>query len=234
MRGRAILCLSVMLAAGQAYAQPPQPAAEPSVTADNTSWYLSAAPITWNGDLYYPAGALQAFDPDRMLRSGAFQGTPLYTDDRLETNPLIEPRSIVFVPVSGGRVQPYERRRAGVFAGTTASHTPLAIDIPTAVDTEPSGLPALPERVGTSGRTGPDRQRAITSAIPPTGANAIWVNFNGRRFYAAGQSIRYDASVLDEIGTYQGWTVYAQKSDASRGTIYIASMPGRLSVYRVR
>ena len=47
--------------------------------------------------------------------------------------------------------------------------------------------------------------------IPPTGANTIWVNFDGRRWHAAKSSIEYDASVLNEIGSYQGWTVYAQE-----------------------
>ncbi len=233
MRGRALLCLFAVLAAAQTYAQPPQPASGTSLIADNTSWYLSASPITWNGDLYYPAGALQAFDPDRMTRSGAFQGTPLYTDAQLESNPLVEPRTIVYIPISGARVQPYERRRAGVFAGTTASHTPLAIDMPIAVDMEPSAEPGTPEPVGTAGKTFAEPP-PVSTAVPPTGENAIWVNFDGRRFYAAGRSIPYNAATLDTIGTYQGWTVYAPKSDATRTTIYIASMPGRLSVYRIR
>ena len=69
----------------------------------------------------------------------------------------------------------------------------------------------------------------MTTVIPPTGANTIWVNFDGRRWHAAKSSIEYDASLLNEIGSYQGWTVYAKKSDPAPTTIYIPAAPGRLA-----
>jgi hypothetical protein len=120
-----------------------------------------------------------------------------------------------------------------VFAGTTASHTPLAIDMPVVEEAMTPNTP-VPEPVGTSGRTVVSRPRPVTTAIPPTGANTIWVNFEGRRWYAAGKSIPYDAAQLVDVGSYEGWSVYALKSDGARRTIYIASTPGRLSAYRLR
>ena len=68
----------------------------------------------------------------------------------------------------------------------------------------------------------------------PDSANTIWVNFDGRRWYAAQKSIRYDAAQLNEIGTYEGWTVYADKSAQAPSTIYIPVTPGRLAAYSLK
>jgi hypothetical protein len=235
-----------------------QPTAPPLVTAETTGWFQSGEPIAWEGDFYYPAGAAQGFNSYQMVRSGSYRGIPLYTDTTLE------PFSIVFVPIAGGRVQPYERRRSGVLAGTTGSRAPsfpTTIGIEGAIDSpirqalappvygtaygiaEPVEPPAA--ATGTSGgsippaATGTLGYRAapagpVTTAIPPSGENAIWVEFNGQRWYAAGKSLAYDAAKLNEIGTYQGFTVYALRGDSAPGTIYIPSIPGHLSGYSKR
>jgi hypothetical protein len=241
-----------------------QPTAPPLVTAENTVWFQATDPIDWNGDVYYPVGAVQAFNAYQMVRSGSYRGIPLYIDATLE------PYSIVYVPLSGGRMQPYERRRTGILAGTTGSRAP---SLPTDVSTEaaaPGGIaqapappsfgpsrsldaPAEPSAligtgtptsrgaapttepgaVGTSGRTAAVAPpRPVTSVNPPTGANTIWITFDGRRWVAAGNAIDYDASILEEIGSYQGWTVYRRKGDPT--VIYVPAMPGRLSAYKVR
>jgi hypothetical protein len=250
-----------------------QPTPPPVVTAENTTWFASGEPIEWNGDIYYLAGAAQGFNGYQMVRSGSYRGIPLYIDS------TIEPYSLVFVPLTGGRMQPYERRRTGILAGTTGSRAP---SLPTQVATEmigmngvaqapapptfapsyevvsapftapeptgmtgrvPSTAPAItspspaaappePAPVGTSGRTEVTPPRPVTTVIPPTGANTIWINFDGRRWYAAGKAIEYDASALEEIGTYDGWVVYRRKGDAS--VIYVPSVPGMLSPYKRR
>src|SRR4029079_355600 len=66
----------------------------------------------------------------QMVRSGSYRGIPLYIDS------TIEPYSIVFVPLTGGRMQPYERRRTGNLAGTTGSRAP---SLPTQIATEMIG-----------------------------------------------------------------------------------------------
>jgi hypothetical protein len=109
------LTLAPHVAAAQAVWQPTPP---PLVTAENESWYRAGSPIEWNGDFYYPAGAPQAFDPYVMVRAGSYRGIPLYMDTTLE------PYSIVFVPIAGSRMQPYEHLRAGMLADTTGSRTP--------------------------------------------------------------------------------------------------------------
>jgi hypothetical protein len=259
MRSPARPFVLAMLLSASAYAQATwQPSMPPLVTAENTTWYQAGDPIIWNGDYYYPAGAVQGFSQYQMVRSGSYRGIPLYTDTTLE------PYSIVFVPLNGARMQPYERRRTGSLAGTTGSRAP---SLPTAIGAEglapmamqqaqgpwdfarsydlasidepPVRAPVLmpeavipavgPAAVGTAGAAvGP--ARPVTSVLPPTGLNAIWVEYDGQRWFGMGKSIAYDASKLDEVGSYHGWRVYALKGDATR-TIYIPSIPGRLAPY---
>lgn len=117
-----------------------------------------------------------------------------------------------------------------------SSNTPAMIDSgrsapPVAVGT--SGRSVPPMAVGTSGRAvAVTPARPVTTVVPPTGANTIWIEFNGRKWFAAKKSIAYDASVLNEVGTYRGWTVYSSKTNPR--VIYIPSTPGRLSEYRLR
>lgn len=253
MRSPALSIILLVLAGGSAYGQATwQPSMPPLVTAENTTWYLSAEPILWNGDYYYPAGAAEGFNQYQMVRSGSFRGIPLYTDTTLE------PYSIVFVPLNGARMQPYERRRTGALAGTTGSRAPSLPtgisaegvspvsmqqaagppDFARAYDVAPLGFeaspplgapPDIPPAVGTAGAAEP--VRPVTTVLPPTGLNAIWIEFDGHSWYASGKSIAYDPSRLNEVGSYHGWTVYRLKQNGSDGTIYIASIPGRLAPY---
>jgi hypothetical protein len=249
MRRSALLLIVAVLLSSPAYAQATwQPSTPPLVTAENTTWFQTGQPIMWNGDYYYPAGAVQGFNRYQMVRSGSFEGIPLYTDATLE------PYSIVFVPLSGARMQPYERRRSGQLAGTTGSRAP---SLPTDIGAEgiapavlqAQGPPAFaraydiarieaaqvipaapPTAVGTSGVAAAPA-RPVTTVLPPTGLNAIWIEYNGQRWFAEGHSIAYDAARLNEVGSYRGWTVYALKSDPQSRTIYIPSIPGRLAPY---
>ncbi len=53
------------------------------------------------------------FSGDQMVRTGYYNGVPLYADT------TIEPYSVVLVPVGRGQMRPYERIRDGELAGTT-------------------------------------------------------------------------------------------------------------------
>src|SRR3982751_4444535 len=122
-----------------------QPTPPPLVSAENTSWFQAGEPILWNGDFYFPAGALQGFNQYQMVRGGSYRGIPLYTDA------TFEPYSVVFLPISGARMQPYERRRSGDLAGTTGSRAP-----------------SLPTDIGLEGASSPTAQ----ALAPPTFARA--------------------------------------------------------------
>ena len=250
MRGRALAFVIATLLSTDALAQVVyQPTPTPIVTAEGTPWFQNGEAITWDGAVYAQAGAIRPFDENVMVRSGVFRGIPLYTDSTLV------PLSYVFVPMRGGWMQPYERRAflysqtgqaagppsfgpATVLAAAASTITPeanapalgqLTVGTTGAVGT--TGTVSTTGAVGTSGRTPAAAPRTVTSAVPPTGTNAIWVEFDGRRWYAAEDSIDYDAARLNEIGTYRGWTVYAMKADAQPRTIYIASRPGVLAGY---
>ncbi|HEY7499974.1 MAG TPA: hypothetical protein VH740_15750 [Vicinamibacterales bacterium] len=95
-----------------------QPTPPPTVTAEERDWYLAREPIVFAGSLYYPGGPQIYFNRNEMIRSGYYDWVPLYTRTTLE------PYSILFVPVAGGLMQPYERRRSGELAGTAGSTAP--------------------------------------------------------------------------------------------------------------
>ena len=96
-----------------------QPTPVPLVTADTETWYLNGEPITYSGNLYYPAGAQISFNSNEMVRSGSHFGVPLFvrTTD--------EPFSVIYVPLARGFVQPYMRPRMGDVGGTSGT-APMA------------------------------------------------------------------------------------------------------------
>lgn len=130
---QAILALVLVASPAVAHAQATwQPSTPPLVTAENEPWFRAGQPIIWAGEYYYPAGTPRFFSPNEMVRAGSFRGIPLYTDATLD------PYSIVYVPVAGGLMQPYQRRRDGALAGTTGSTTPA---FPPAAAVESSQVP---------------------------------------------------------------------------------------------
>ncbi len=153
MRSRALPLVFVLLSSVPCWAQVTwQPTPPPLVTADNETWYRAGEAIEWNGEFYYPAGAPEAFNRYQMVRSGSYRGIPLYTDSTLE------PYSIVFVPIGGGRMQPYERPRSGMLAGSAGTRT--------------SAFPSSPatEQIGALGVT---HEGFVAQApAPPTFARA--------------------------------------------------------------
>lgn len=120
---RRVVCAAVVLvtfnaarsADAQAYRHETPP---PTVTAASAAWQASGEPIFHAGNFYYPAGSTVFFDGKVMVRTGSYEGVPLYADVTLE------PFSIVYVPVAGSLMRPYERRRDGELAGTVGSRTP--------------------------------------------------------------------------------------------------------------
>src|SRR6187402_1286391 len=95
-----------------------RPTDAPLVSAAGESWYQLREPIQYAGELYYPAGAAIFFNGNSMVRTGHYNGVPLYADATRD------PYSLVLVPIGGGQLQPYERRRRGDLAGTTGTTLP--------------------------------------------------------------------------------------------------------------
>ncbi len=143
----------LLLLAAPAWAQmQSRPTDAPTTSAVNESWYRLREPLAFSGELYYPAGAAVFFNGNVMVRTGHYNGVALYVDATLE------PYSIVYVPIGRGQLQPYERPRRGVLAGTAGSRpssfpTALVPQSPGAppqsgVRQAPAAFPALPLTAG--------------------------------------------------------------------------------------
>lgn len=209
-----------------------QPTPKPVVTADNERWFLAGEPITYAGHYYYPVGAPVYFNGYEMVRTGDYRGIPLYA---LTT---IEPYSVVFVPLAGGLMHPYERRREGDLAGTTGSTVPsfpvdriptaetpmgaappyLAAELPTDVAAAAAAQPAA-----TTGTAPPPAAPPVAApAAPrrPTAADSIFIQFRNRRWFASGSGIEYDPARFTRVGEYQGLPVFVASGEGLE-SIYV-------------
>ncbi len=132
-----------------------QPTPPPTVTAESEPWFAARAPLLFGGTLYYPAGPQVHFNQNEMVRTGYFGAVPVYV------RTTIEPGTVIFVPLSGGLMQPYERRRSSELAGTEGSIASsfLASQAPRGAGPPMSAAPAL----GSSNTTVAD---AVETPLP--------------------------------------------------------------------
>jgi hypothetical protein len=259
-RSFASLLLTSLIAVVPARAQiQSRPTDAPIVTADNESWYVNREPIQFAGELYYAAGAAVFFNGNAMVRSGHYNGVPLYTDTTLE------PFSVVYVPLERGIMQPYERRRQGGLAGTTASRapsfpvsataatTPLP-QAPTAPTAPPATIGAIgvytPERtvatsaaripppVGTSGLVAaapaPTRKTlTMTTVARPATNDGVWIGYLGEKWVSAGAAVPLTPARFRVVGNYDGFPVFARR-DTSEQVIYVPTREGLVAPYRLK
>jgi hypothetical protein len=259
MRRLCALLLLMLFAAAPALAQvQSRPTDAPLVTADNESWYVNREPIPFAGDLFYAAGAAVFFNGNTMVRSGHYNGVPLYTDTTLE------PYSIVYVPLERGLMQPYERLRQGSVAGTVASRTP---SFPVRVTTSVTSLPqaaaaptalslpigaisaytpeapatgvvtAIPLGITTSGTATPQSSpvTAVTfsSIGRPTSNDGVWIPYLGEKWISAGPAIAVTPDDFRVVGSYEGFPVFARRG-GSEQVIYVATRAGLAAPYRLK
>ena len=213
----------------------------PTVTAENEPWFVSRAPLMLGGTLYFPAGAQVHFNRNEMVLTGSFGAIPVYV------RTTIEPRSVIFIPLSGGLMQPYDRRRSGELAGTEGS-IPASFPIQNPAErrfelqalrapgpplgttpsmyydaafpaTSPVAPPSTSRAVATTGYTAMVPTHPLESAIRPEGINRVFVNFESQRWFSSGGAVPFDASAFRQIGTANGFAVYS--SPAHPGTIFI-------------
>jgi len=248
-------CVVLLMPAAASAQATHRPTRAPIVTAENERWYLEGQPITYGGSVYYPAGAAVFFNPYEMARSGDYKGIPLYA---MKTR---DPFDVVFVPVGSGLLKPYERRRDGDVAGTVGNSAP---SFPVDRDYEPTQWDEVPQAAGppvlrqfypiddynaVSGGVAPlaesgavettavaDQPRGpLTTALKPTGLNAFYIDYHGRRWFSNGRAVLLDPAKLARSGEYHGFAVYA--SDAPTETIYVAvanTTSGLLTPYSTR
>ena len=225
-----------------------QPTPPPTATAENESWYLSGEPVALGGNLYYPAGAVTHFSRNEMVRTGTYGNTPIYV------RTTQEPGSIIYVPLAGGLVRPYERRRSGDLAGTVGSTAPsFRVTLPAeeapsstvpSAPAPPTGVPvplgtayvpapAPPEPAAMSapvGTTGTQLMQAapartrIQTVQRPVGLNTVFVQFQGGRYFSAGPAVEYSPTRFSQIGEDRGFPVYQE--NGKPGVIYLSLLPG--------
>ena len=239
-----------------------RPTDVPIVTADNESWYLNREPIQFAGDLYYSAGAMVFFNGNTMVRSGHYNGVPLYTETTLE------PFSVVYVPLARGLMQPYERPRQGRLAGTTASRAPSFPVSMTAASTPlpqaQTSLTAPPLPIGAMGVYTPERTVSMSGASMPspvgTGAvvaaassstlatrhrltmataerpttnDGLWIPYLGERWISAGPAVPLTPDGFRVVGDYDGFPVFSRR-DRAEQVIYVPTREGFIAPYRLK
>ena len=169
---RAILVTSLLslLAVPAAAQMLSRPTDAPQVSAASESWFQLREPIQYAGELYYPAGASVFFNGNAMVRTGHYNGVPLYADATRD------PYSVVYVPIGRGQLQPYERRRSGDLAGTTGTVAPsFPVDLRPEGPIVPmaAGAPTnLPLSVGAIGAFTPEVTPPVVYAAAPAAAAA--------------------------------------------------------------
>ena len=229
-----------------------QPTPPPTATAENESWYLSGGPISFGGNVYYPAGPITHFSRNEMVRTGTYGNTPVYV------RTTQEPGSIIYVPLTGGVMRPYERRRSGDLAGTVGSTAPsFRVILPSeeapqetiaSAAAPPTGVPipvgttgfvptpvpqpapeppaaAAPMPVATSLvlQAAPVRTR-IETVQRPVGLNTVFIQYGGARYVSAGPAVEYSATRFSQVGEHQGFPVYQE--NGKPGVIYLSLLPG--------
>jgi hypothetical protein len=216
-----------------------RPTPAPLVTALNASWYQRAEPIFYAGDYYFRAGPRVFFNGDVMVPIGNYDGVPLYTDT------TVEPYSLVLVPVGGGLMQPFERRRARGFAGTTGSHTPEfpvqsegeamvgervlmlgppAVSVFRPVDTSEADRARYAETLRLPGRIETIRQ--------PQDNQGVWFDYDSRRWRSAGRALAYSDSRFVQVGRSHEFPVYRERDTADTDRIFIPTSEGFVAPFR--
>jgi hypothetical protein len=234
--------------AAQVQSRPTDP---PLITAANESWYRLREPIQFAGELYYPAGPQVFFNGNTMIRTGHYNGVPLYADT------TVEPFSVVLVPVARGLMQPYEKRRRGDLAGTTGSRPPsfpvqvvpdvtslpMAAAPPTALPLPPGAIGVYTPEARTSMPVAPVQEVALTTGIAsavgpvttarrPENNDGIWIRFRGERWVHAGPGLSLTGDFV-QVGEYAGEPVYSQPD--RRDVIYVPTQDRTAVVpYRVK
>jgi len=219
----------------------------PLVTAANESWFLLREPVQFAGDLYYPAGAAVFFNGNTMVRSGHYNGVPLYADA------TVEPFSMVLVPAGRGLMQPYGRLRPAaqtvLMAAVPPTAPPLSPGAISVYTPETAGtvgvvVPAVARRfadvpltdvVGTTGYTAAPLRQAVpvVSVRRPESNDGVWIMFGGEKWVSAGAAIAGDADDLMQVGEYAGFPVFARR-DLTQEVIYLPSRAGLMAPYRLK
>ena len=87
--------------------------------------------------------------------------------------------------------------------------------------------------VGTAGRLDRGRsRRALIETFPrPSGANGVWLEFNGARWYAGGATTSFSPDRFEAVGEYRGFPVYRDKASGKNEIWVSVVKDGPLALY---
>jgi hypothetical protein len=226
------------------------PEPPPLVNAANVEWQMRGEPIFYASNFYWPSGPDVFFDGAVMVRTGEYEGIPLYVD------PFLQAYSVVYLPVGNNVLRPYVRRDAiaGRIGSAGAPSPNLALRGAPVVIPQDAGTarpllaPSELRPVGTAGVAVPRAvggddtvpverstrvsRTTIGTLTPPRGKNGIWLQFNGARYYSAGAAVTYSAARFVPIGSYRGVPVYRDLQGHPDEIFVPAVANGPLTPYR--
>ncbi len=257
-----VLILVALLVSTSAFAQvQSRPTDPPLVSAAAESWYQLREPMVMGNDVYYHAGAAVFFNGNVMVRTGHYNGVPLYSDATME------PYSVLYVPIGRGQMQPYERKRQGPLAGMAGSrlsgfplrllgdpgtvvtataptqlpftagaivsYTPETISFSPAPLPLPVPIAAAPVVVATAIDVAPPAEFIAKVILSPTRAE------NNDGVWLRFENARWVSSgraeprtgVFTQVGTYEGFPVLRRPGGAL-DQIFIPSRDGLVAPYR--
>jgi hypothetical protein len=180
---------------------------------------VSGEPVVLSGASYYPSGPTVFFDGAVMVRSSSFKGVPIYVDGTRD------PYNVVYVPIGGKLMRPYERRRTDQAADTLAqppASAPAEVEEATSESAD-TAAPAPPDDRQAPPRTRPWTPGHAVSAVPPGANRGIWIVFDDKVWILADRQ-PYSVATFTQSGTYHGFPVY--RNAARRGEIYVSSGAG--------
>ena len=128
-------------------------------------------------------------------------------------------------PVESASVRALRDLPVGMVGTTgTIEPSPQMTTLGAGATIQPSAVPSSvgstgtfePRAAASTGRQGraPSRPN-LESARRPTGANGVWLEFNGARWYADGAATSFSPDRFEPVGLYRGFPVYRDKAAAT-------------------
>ncbi|MQA29500.1 MAG: hypothetical protein GEU82_06635 [Luteitalea sp.] len=237
------------LVPGAAVAQVYQTATPPpQVTSASAGWQVAGGPIFHAGAFYFPAGATVFFDGNVMKRTGVYLGVPLYQDATVEPDSIVyvpigrnlmrpyeRRREGDLAGTVGSRTPSFPvQRDMELSASLTRLYRAPVMAGPAPIDLAETaaGLRRNPAALGAPvccfdmGTPSPATPAPATylptvmQSIPgPSGADGVWIVFDGSRWYLDGRAASYDVVRFAPTGNYRGFPVY--REDASTERIHV-------------
>jgi hypothetical protein len=169
--------------------------------------------------IYVPIGRDRLREYERR-RDGELAGT---TGSRPPAFPVLSPSvqalrdTSVSAVATSGLIEPAQPPLA---AAAPAAQPNTA---PAPVGTSGRNAPNAASSVGTGGSSdrGLARRTLIESVPRPSGANGVWLEFNGARWYADGPAASFSPDRFEPVGEYRGFPVYREKT-AAKDAIWIS------------